>query len=360
MPTLHDFSYHLPKKYIAQFPAEPRDSSKLLVFSRKTGEIRDMRFDDLPSLLTSNDVLVRNNTKVIPARLFGEKTTGGKIEVLLAKHLSSGTGGERWEVLTRPGAEPGTAVSFGNGALSGTCTESSGYTRVFVFDKHGQDFYRALLDCGYTPLPPYINQDFGKEDVLRTQYQTIYAKHQGSSAAPTAGLHFTRNLERKLEEKGVQTEELTLHVGLGTFLPVKTENIEDHTMHSEWFSLSKETTRRLNNFKREGKRIIAVGTTSVRVLESCADLHGILHSKEGETNIFIYPPSYRFTFADALITNFHMPESTLLMLISAFCSAPNTEEAFTSFQTSRIGQAYEHAKKHRYRFFSFGDAMLIQ
>lgn len=359
MYTLTDFSYKLPKERIAQHPMEPRDASKLLVYSRKDGGVTHKHFFDLPSLLTSNDVIVRNNTKVIPARLFGKRISGGIVEVLLVKHISSTLEGELWETLVHPGVKVGTTIIFGDDILRATCTKEQGYTREFLFNKTTIAFYEALVTCGLTPLPPYIEQDKNKENILRKQYQTLYAKHKGSSAAPTAGLHFTKEVDQALLDKGIQIEEVTLHVGLGTFLPVKTNDITKHEMHSEWFTLSKETQEKLNTYKKQGKRIIAVGTTTNRVLESCTDTSGLLQEKTGETNIFIYPP-YKFKFVDALITNFHMSQSTLLMLICAFTSAPNSTEQFTNFTKSSIGKAYESALQHNYRFFSFGDAMLIQ
>lgn len=358
--TLQDFDYILPQSAIAQQPAHPRDSSKLLVYTRKTQEIQHKIFRDIVSLLSPNDVLVRNNTKVIPARLFGKKESGGNVEILLAKHVSSKPGEEIWETLVRPGVKTGTTLHFEHSDLTATCISERGYTRVFSFSKQGPEFYEAVLVCGYTPLPPYIHQDYAKEDILRKQYQTTYAKLEGSSAAPTAGLHFTKDIDEQLRKKGVHVEEVTLHVGLGTFLPVKTQDIQKHEMHSEWFSLDEQTAQRLNTYKKEGKRIIAVGTTSVRVLETCVDKHGLLHSQTTDTNIYIYPP-HTFTFVDALITNFHMPKSTLLMLISAFSTTPNTTtEPFTTFLQSGIGKAYMEALQKNYRFFSFGDSMLIQ
>lgn len=358
MPTLQDFDYTLPKASIAQQPASPRDSSRLLVYQRTTGKISHHHFYDLPSLLTDRDVIVRNNTKVIPARLFGKKATGGIVEVLLIRHIATKPDREYWETLVKPGITPGISLQFGHGRLEGICTKVLGYTRIFCFNKTGTHFYEAIGQCGYTPLPPYIHQEKDKEDTVRKEYQTIYAKYQGSAAAPTAGLHFTNAVDKALLAKGVKIEEITLHVGLGTFLPVKTNDIEKHEMHSEWFSLSPDVAKRLNQDKKEGKRIIAVGTTSVRVLESSTDDNEKILPAEGETSIYIHPP-YKFHFVEGLVTNFHTPKSTLLMLISAFCTTPNAKEEFKNFKSSGIGKAYLEALQQDYRFFSFGDAMLI-
>lgn len=370
MISLSAFTYQLPPELIAQKPAVPRDSSRLLVVKRMSGELSDHHFRDLPDLLTANDVLVRNNTKVLPARIVGHKTTGGQVELLLTKRLAvDGVAQkETWECLTKPGLKEGQVVTFESTVpqpLTATCTAITDMTRQITFNLAGDALLSELYRIGQTPLPPYIEWHAEDETELRELYQTTYAKHVGSAAAPTAGLHFTPELDAKLRTKGVQIEEVTLHVGLGTFLPVKDDNLTDHHMHSEWFELTLEVATRLNEAKRAGKRIIAVGTTTCRVLEtaardnqSCGLPLGVL-PQQAETDIFIYPP-FQFRFVDALITNFHLPKSSLLMLISALVSIPNTYHAFTTFADSTVGQAYKKAIATGYRFYSFGDAVLIE
>lgn len=359
--TLHDFDYQLPDELIAQKPAEPRDSSRLLTVHRDSGELIHHRFSELPTLLEPGDVLVRNNTQVIPARLVGHKTTGGAVEVLLLKRLESTAKEELWECLTKPGIKPNQTIIF-NPEFRATCRKIDGYTRILAFNTSREQFFAAVNDIGQTPLPPYIHWSAEDEKKLRETYQTVYASRSGSAAAPTAGLHFTPELDEALRQKGIQIEELTLHVGLGTFLPVKNEDITSHQMHQEWYELKPDVATRLNKAKAEGRRIIAVGTTSCRVLETCAvmDVTGqySLQPGTGETGIFIYPP-YQFKIVDGLITNFHLPKSTLLMLLSALVSAPNTRHEFSDFQHSVAGAAYTEAIKNQYRFFSFGDAMFV-
>lgn len=355
---LSQFDYHLPEERIAQRPVEPRDHSKLLVLNRQTGQIQHRHFYDLLDLLRPNDVLVRNNTKVLPARLFGKKTTGGFVELLLVKVVESSATEEVWEVLTKPSLKVGQIVVFEGTDLKAECLALTGYTRQVRFNQSRLELMKSVEQIGKIPIPPYISWE-DEEEKIREVYQTTYAKIIGSVAAPTAGLHFTPELDAKLKAKGIAIEEVTLHVGLGTFLPVKTEEVTEHHMHSEWYEVSKETAERLNQYKKEGRRIIAVGTTSTRTLETLANESGVLDSGTGETQIFIYPP-YKFKFVDALITNFHLPKSTLLMLISAFVTKPNTKQEFTDFENSSIGKAYTEAIKEEYRFFSFGDAMLIQ
>lgn len=355
---INQFHYHLPEVLIAQRPAEPRDHSRLLVLDRHTGKIVHRHFYNIVDYLGANDVLVRNNSKVMPARLFGKKSTGGLVELLLIKGISSDSEGEVWEVLSKPSLKIGQRIFFSPGKLTADCIATEGYTRTVRFNQSRIDLIKSLDKIGKIPIPPYIHWS-DEEEKLKTLYQTTYAKIVGSAAAPTAGLHFTPQLDQLLTEKGVKIEEVTLHVGLGTFLPVKSEEILEHHMHSEWCEISTDVAARLRQYKQERKRIVAVGTTSVRTLESMTNDTGEVQSGSIDTQIFIYP-GYRFKCVDALITNFHLPESTLLMLISAFVSTPNTQHRFRDFQSSLVGKAYEQAIKEQYRFFSFGDAMLIE
>lgn len=379
---LSDFNYTLPPERIAKVPAVPRDSSKLLVLDKHSGKIIDDHFYNLTNYLQPGDLLVRNNTKVIPARIYGFKETGGKIEVLLTKKIAHSATTETWECLTKPGIKPNQKVFFGlkdaplppnlqNNdpaiQLVATCISqnSDTYTRILEFNQMGPQLVETLEKIGITPLPPYIADETKDSAEIRKQYQTIYAKYDGSAAAPTAGLHFTKELETKIKNKGIQIAEVTLHVGLGTFLPVKTENILEHHMHSEWYEVTKETADLINKTKHDGGRIICVGTTSSRVLESTAEttISGSnnafkIKAQTGDTEIFMYP-GYKFKIVDGLITNFHLPESTLLMLVSALVTQPNTEQEFTDFLSSTIGIAYLHAIGNNYRFYSFGDGMLI-
>lgn len=336
-----EFYYDLPQELIAQTPADPRDSSRLLVYNRAEGSVQHKIFRDIIDFLNPGDALVINDTRVIPARLYGKKQgTGRQVEFLLLNQLS----GDTWEVILRPGRKlrPGDRVSFAE-ELEAEILEKQedGVTKVkFCF----QGSFEALLDeYGNMPLPPYITKRL--ED--RERYQTVYAKERGSAAAPTAGLHFTPELMENIKKKGVDIIPVLLHVGLGTFRPVKAVRLEDHKMHSEYYSISEESAHRINAVKERGGRVIAVGTTSVRTLESAADQEGRVKEQSGNTDIFIYP-GYRFRCVDALITNFHLPESTLLMLISAFMGK---EQAL---------EVYRLAVQEKYRFFSFGDAMFIQ
>lgn len=334
------YYYDLPENLIAQTPIEPRDSSRLLVYDRKQNKIEHKIFRDIVDYLNAGDVLVINNTRVLPARLFGFKDTGAKIEVLLQKRINL----KDWEVIARPfkRLKEGTKITFSQN-LSCTILKKEDYGSCVVrFDFDGV-FEDRLSEVGQMPLPPYIHEKLKDKE----RYQTVYSKVEGSSAAPTAGLHFTPQLLNKLKDKGVEIVEVLLHVGLGTFRPVKEDNILNHEMHSEYIEMSKENADKLNSAKREGRRIIAVGTTSVRVLESCADENGVIVPQKRETDIFIYP-SYKFKVVDALITNFHLPESTLIMLISAFAGYDETMSI------------YNEAVKQKYRFFSFGDAMFIK
>ncbi|EAX46757.1 S-adenosylmethionine--tRNA-ribosyltransferase-isomerase [Thermosinus carboxydivorans Nor1] len=334
-----DFDYYLPEELIAQQPCEPRDHSRLLVLDRRTGNIEHRRFYNLPDYLQPGDTLVFNNTKVIPARLIGAKAgTGGKIEVFLLNRLTS----DEWETLVKPGkrARPGTQVVFGD-ELSCEILASTDYGgRIVRFNYSG--VFEDILDrLGETPLPPYIKTRLADKD----RYQTVYAKERGSAAAPTAGLHFTPELLDRIKAKGINLAFITLHVGLGTFRPVTVSNITQHTMHREYYSVSPETAALINQTKQAGGRIIAVGTTAVRTLETVG-AGGFVESGSGWTDIFIYP-GYRFKIVDALVTNFHLPQSTLLMLVSALAGREN------------IMNAYHVAVREKYRFFSFGDAMLI-
>ncbi len=336
---LSDFMYDLPEERIAQTPVEPRDHSRLMVIHRDTDEIEHRHFYDVIDYLNPGDVLVVNDTRVIPARLYGERPTGGACEVLLLKQLAP----KRWETLVKPGKKlkPGAEIVFGDGRLCGRVLETTDVGgRIVEFECEGT-FEAALDALGEMPLPPYIHEQL--ED--RERYQTVYARHEGSAAAPTAGLHFTPELLDRIREKGIDVVPVLLHVGLGTFRPVKVENIEEHQMHSEHFEVTEDAAKRINAARERGGRVIAVGTTSVRTLESAAE-NGKLVAKRGETSIFIRP-GYRYQMVDALITNFHLPGSTLMMLVSAL------------YDREKILSAYETAVKENYRFFSFGDAMLI-
>ena len=335
-----EFDYDLPEKLIAQTPIEKRDESRLMVLSRKNQTIEHKKFKDIIDYLEPGDVLVRNNTKVIPARLYGKKETGAHVEFLLLNNQQ----GDIWECIVRPGNKlhVGTKVIFGDGLLKADILDiMPGGTRKVEF--HYDGIFNEVLDkIGLMPLPPYIHEELKEKD----RYQTVYAKHDGSAAAPTAGLHFTPELLKRLEEKGVIIANVTLHVGIGTFRPVKEDTVESHQMHSEHFYIKQEDACKINKAKEEGRRVIAVGTTSCRVLETVADEKGMVKETEGDTQIFIYP-GYKFKCLDGLITNFHLPQSTLLMLVSAFAGK------------DYIMGAYEEAVKEKYRFFSFGDAMFI-
>ena len=338
-----DFDFHLPEELIAQTPLEKRDSSRLLIIDRETGQFIDQHFDNIIDQLEPGDALVMNNTRVLPARLYGTKPeTGGHVELLLLKN----TQGDFWEVLAKPAKRlrVGTRVSFGDGRLTATVTEELEHGgRIVRFDYQGI-FLEVLESLGEMPLPPYIHEKL--ED--RERYQTVYAKENGSAAAPTAGLHFTEELLDKIAAKGVKLVYLTLHVGLGTFRPVSVDNLEEHEMHSEFYSLSEEAAETLRQVKASGHRIIAVGTTSIRTLETIGSkFEGQIQADSGWTNIFI-KPGYQWKIVDAFSTNFHLPKSTLVMLVSAFAGRQLTL------------QAYEHAIAERYRFFSFGDAMFIK
>lgn len=333
------YNYYLPEELIAQTPVEPRDSSRLLVYDKKNDVIEHKIFHDIVDYLNKGDILVVNNTRVLPARLYGFKETGAKIEILLQKRVDLKT----WEVIARPTKrlKPGQVVTFSEN-LSCKIIEIGDFGSCKIEFNFQGVFEERLIEVGQVPLPPYIHEKLNNKE----RYQTVYSKIEGSSAAPTAGLHFTNELLEKIKAKGVKIVEVLLHVGLGTFRPVKEENILNHEMHSEYIEMTEENAKIINNAKDNGQRIIAVGTTSVRVLEACADDNGRVIPAKKETNIFIYP-SYKFKIVDALITNFHLPESTLIMLVSAFTGYDNTMKI------------YDVAVKEKYRFFSFGDAMFL-
>ncbi len=334
-----DFYYDLPPELIAQTPAEPRDSSRLLVYHRDTKRIEHKIFRDILGYLKAGDVLVVNRTRVLPARLFAHTQNGGRAEVLLLKRRSL----DEWEVLVRPGKKcrVGAKLTVNQELSLEVVSVTDSGERIVRFFYEGA-FEDVLSRAGSMPLPPYIHEKLKDPE----RYQTVYSKENGSAAAPTAGLHFTPELLERIRAMGVEIAEVLLHVGLGTFRPVKEENVLDHKMHSEYYEVSEEAAEIVNRARREGRRIVAVGTTSVRTLETVADEAGMLRPCKGNTEIFLYPP-YRFKCVDALITNFHLPESTLLMLVSAFCSR------------EEVMEIYRTAVEERYRFFSFGDAMLI-
>lgn len=342
--TTKDFYYDLPEELIAQHPSEIRDRSKLLTIDRKSGELSHKVFCDIIDLLNPGDVLVINNSKVIPARLYGTKEgTGTEVEFVLLRQHELDT----WEVMVRPGrrVKPGAVIIFGNGLLRAEVLDiEEGGNRIvrFEYDHSEGNIYDILDRIGNMPLPPYITERLAD----KSRYQTVYAKTEGSAAAPTAGLHFTEELLEKIKAKGIEIVPVMLHVGLGTFRPVKVDSLTDHVMHSEYFSVSEEAAGIINERRAAGGRVIAVGTTSCRTLESVTDENGVVHAMSGDTGIFIYP-GYKFKAIDALITNFHLPESTLLMLVSAFSSR------------KIMMDAYEEAIRKKYRFFSFGDACFI-
>lgn len=337
-----DFDFYLPEELIAQYPLEKRDYSRLMVLDKATGEIEHKHFYDVIDYLNKGDTLVLNNTRVMPARLIGEKAiSGGKIEFLLLKRIE----GDKWECLAKPGkrAKIGTEFTFGEGKLKCKVVDivEEG-NRIIEFSYDGI-FEQVLDDLGEMPLPPYITEKL--ED--RERYQTVYSKEQGSAAAPTAGLHFTKELLEKVKEKGVNIAYVTLHVGLGTFRPVKVDDVNEHVMHSEFYHLEEEDAKIINETKKRGNKIISVGTTSTRTLETIGDENGFVKPQSGWTNIFIYP-GYKFKVVDKLITNFHLPESTLIMLVSALAGK------------EKVMNSYNEAVKEKYRFFSFGDSMIIK
>jgi len=335
-----DFNYELPEELIAQHPYDKRDEARLMVIDKNTQKIEHKVFKDVIEYLQPGDCLVINNTKVLPARLYGKKDTGANVEFLLLKRIQ----GDEWEVMVRPGnkLKPGAKASFGDGLLNAEILEVlEGGNRRVKFEYNG--IFNEILDqIGLMPLPPYIKESLKEND----KYQTVYAKHDGSAAAPTAGLHFTEELLEEIKKKGIEIANVTLHVGIGTFRPVKVENVEEHNMHSEHYYIKQEDADKINNAKKNGHKVIAVGTTSCRVLESVADENGMMKETEGDTNIFIYP-GYKFKCIDRLITNFHLPESTLIMLVSSLAGK------------DFVMRAYMEAVEEKYKFFSFGDAMII-
>ncbi len=335
-----DFYYDLPKELIAQTPVEPRDSSRLLVLGKNSGNIEHKHFYDIIDYLEEGDCLIANDSRVIPARIFGTKDTGANVEFLLLKQIS----GNKWETLCKPGkkAKAGTKFTFGGGIMEAEVVEVKDDGNRIVDFKCDENFFATLDKIGQMPLPPYITEKLKDKE----RYQTVYSNELGSAAAPTAGLHFTKELMDRIKAKGVNIGYVTLHVGLGTFRPVKVEDVTKHKMHSEHYEIPEETAKLIQETKRNGKRVIAVGTTSCRTLESVASQFGEIMACDGWTDIFIYP-GYEFKVLDGLITNFHLPESTLIMLVSAFAGYDN------------IMNAYKTAVDERYRFFSFGDAMAI-
>lgn len=339
--TVEDFNYFLPEELIAQTPLSERPASRLLVLDKETGDVTHGTFRDILGYLNEGDCLVLNDTRVLPARLLGTNPTGAAIEFLLLSQRA----GDVWEIIVRPGRKctPGKVISFGDGLLTGEILEVlENGNRIVKFSYDG--IFNEILDkLGEMPLPPYIHEKLAD----RNRYQTVYARHNGSAAAPTAGLHFNEEFLEEIKSRGINLAFVTLHVGLGTFRPVKVEKITDHEMHKESYAVSKETADIINNTKKSGKKVVCVGTTSTRVLESIADENGFIEPCSGETGIFIYP-GYKFRCLDALITNFHLPKSTLIMLVSALAGREN------------VLAAYDEAVKERYRFFSFGDAMFIK
>ena len=346
------FDYKLPDDLISHNPIEPRDSCRLLLLNKRDATISHHVFTDLVDLLGENDVLVINDTKVFPARLFGKKASGGKAELLLLKHINSSS----FTAIGKGSLKIDNTIIFNDTLAAKVVSKTEDGELILEFNHSGADLIALIDRLGETPLPPYIHTQ-EKEVSVRSKYQTVYAKNRGSAAAPTAGMHFTPELLRALESSGVQIEKVTLHVGLGTFRPVTDEQIQTHTLHSEYFSVNRTTADRLNKAKKAGKRIIAVGTTTCRLLETLS-VSGSLSAGEGETSIFIQP-GHKFRFVDSLITNFHLPKTSLLMLVTALVSYPNSPTPFSNFKDSSVGKAYSEAIKEKYKFFSFGDAMII-
>ena len=345
-----DFDYSLPPRLIATQPMEPRDHCRLLTLNRQNAALEHHRFDNLATLLTADDVLIFNQSKVFPARLLGHKDTGGKVELLLLNN----TIGRHWHCLCHPGLRKDVQLNFDKNLNARVLDFNRGTGEVEVeFSVNPSELYKILDLIGHIPIPPYINTT-ASESKLRSDYQTVYAQDLGSAAAPTAGLHFTNELLTKLKDRGVSIEFVTLHVGLGTFKPLESSNLQTSTLHYESYTIDPSVVSRLTVAKKQGKRLVAVGTTTVRTLESYARSGKLSDS----TNLFIYPP-YKFALTDSLITNFHLPSSSLLMLVTAFASAPNCPDPYLNFTDSALGKAYRTAINDKYRFFSFGDAMWI-
>ncbi len=385
MLTLKKFDYNLPKNFIAQKPLNQRDESKLLIFNRQNKMISQSKFYQLPKIINQDYFIIRNNSKVIKARIFGQKETGGKVEIFLLKLIGQKQKNHTWECLTKPSLKNKQKILFNlnkkeqeslqkkiqissinfnfssNGHfLIGYITKKNNFNLI-TFSCCYQKFQTILKKIGHTPLPPYIKTKESQE--MEAKYQTIYAKDLGSVAAPTAGLHFTKELEKSIIDCGIKIVDLTLHVGLGTFLPVKVDNIQNHLMHYEDIIITEKIANQINESKIKGKKILAIGTTTLRALESACYFDSkyqkfLIKPIQTSTNIFIYPP-FKFKIVDSLITNFHLPKSTLLMLVASFLSQPNTKEKFTNFEKSSLGKIYHFAMANNYRFFSFGDAMLI-
>ncbi len=346
--NINQLEYALPEECIAHSPTEPRDHAKLMLLNKDTGNIEHKHFFDLPKILTSQDVLVFNNTKVFPARLYA-----GKVEILLLREVNNNT----WTAMHRGKVRVGDTLDFSE--VHANVVDKKEYEITLQFIEPRKTVLSYIEEKGQIPLPPYIHTPLSELEA-RDKYQTVYAEKNGSVASPTAGLHFTKELIQSIKDIGVQIEYVTLHVGAGTFLPIKEQELSKHTMHSEFYSIEKKTVDRLNQSKKNNKTIVAVGTTTTRVLESIANADGTLSEKmlSGSTEIFIYPP-YKFKFVDRLITNFHLPHSTLLALVSAFVCEPNTLQKFINFQECTIGKAYLEAQKNNYKFYSFGDGMMI-
>jgi S-adenosylmethionine:tRNA ribosyltransferase-isomerase len=357
MPDLtwiKQFNYHLPQKQIATAPLKKRDTARLLVLNRQTGEINHKYIYDLLHLLSPHDVVVLNQSKVFPARLIGQREGGQTIEVLLFQQINFHT----WRAITSPGLRLNQKLKFSSEIMAKVTDGDKKTGEVSLqFTFPHTNIFEALEEIGQTPIPSYIKTKLSEKE-LRERYQTVFAKDQGSAAAPTAGLHFTQELIQQITNRKIQIEYITLHVGLGTFQSLREENFQNNQLHTEAYEITTEVAARLNQAKKEGKRIIAVGTTTLRTLEANTTPNGELEAGTGTTNLFIYPP-YKFKFVNSLITNFHLPQSSLLMLVSAFTLWPNTKEQFETFLQSRLGKAYEEAIKGKYRFYSFGDAMWV-